>query len=92
MLTYEIIPCYKSIDTALKVVHQCLPCVDKVICGDDSCPYNTDKVIQQRLNNSDAIDVVILLRSITMLLPCFVGLIFLIINNRLLSVGVEQHK
>ncbi|MDB4589988.1 glycosyltransferase family 2 protein, partial [bacterium] len=48
-----IMPCYKSIATALPISLQCLKYADIVICVDDACPENTGNYIEQNSKNEN---------------------------------------
>ena len=53
MLTVAVIPCYKTKEKAAEVASKTLDFVDKVICVDDNCPYQTSKLIERRINNNN---------------------------------------
>ena len=55
MKLYAVIPCYKTVDLAPHIVQNCLKYVDKVICVDDACPFETGKNIQKLIKDKNLI-------------------------------------
>lgn len=55
MKLYAVIPCYKTVDLAPLIVKSCLKYVDKVICVDDACPFETGKNIQNLIQDKNLI-------------------------------------
>ncbi|MBO8240528.1 glycosyltransferase family 2 protein [Prochlorococcus marinus XMU1412] len=53
MLTVAIIPCYKTPDKAPLIASKCLNYVNKVICVDDCCPFNTGDKIESEIENKN---------------------------------------
>ena len=55
MVTYAVIPCYKSPAIAHQIVTDCLKYVDKVICVDDYCPMGTGQMIEEKVKSPNLI-------------------------------------
>ena len=53
MTSIAIIPCYKSKGKAEKVVLETLKYVDKVVCIDDDCPFNTGEHIRKKIKDEN---------------------------------------
>ena len=47
MHTAAILPCYRSSQTVVNVIEQCLKYVDLVVCVDDNCPEMTGNIIEK---------------------------------------------
>ena len=55
MLTIAVMPCYKTKEKAAEVALKTLNFVDKVICVDDNCPYQTSILIKKLIKNKNLI-------------------------------------